>query len=96
MNGIGYPKNKLIVVEILRSSDSHSDGSESHIFFNAMIKEVKDATERQRLKFQKKSGQHFSSMTNTDLAFLLQELQKTLTSSTFIKTMNTKKMVRKK
>lgn len=95
MSGIGNTKNKLIVVEILRSAETHADGTESNIFFNGRIKEVKDVTERQRLKFHEKKG-HFSSTTNIDLAHLLTELHNTLTDSTYIHIINTKGKERKK
>jgi hypothetical protein len=78
MSGIGYPRNKLIVVEILRSASVHGDGSESNVFFNGRIREVKDITDRQRLNFYRKKGR-FHTATNIDRSHLLKDLEKTLT-----------------
>jgi hypothetical protein len=94
MSGIGCPRNRLIVVEILRSASVHGDGTESHVFFNGRIREVKDATERQRVNFYKKQGK-FSDTTNTDLNHLLAGLVNTLNDPLYIHSINVKVKGRK-
>jgi len=68
-------KNKLITVEILESSEVDLDGKVRRRFYNARIAKTEEVTDRVRKKFYAKTGQ-FSSMTNTDLDFLLDELEK--------------------
>ncbi len=83
MSGIGYPKNRLITIEILRSSDIHVDGSETHIYFNARIKSDDSVTERQRMNFYKKKNK-LGSASNTCIASILEVLVKYLRTDSTI------------